>query len=43
MQYRSAEAVAARMLDAQERLAAYQAAQWARRSWVSRVLWRCFH
>jgi hypothetical protein len=43
MQYRyTAAAAAARMLDAQDRLAAYQAAQWAQRSWVSKVLWALF-
>jgi hypothetical protein len=42
MKHQTAELAAARMLDAQDRLAAFKAAQWARRSWVSRALWALF-
>jgi hypothetical protein len=42
MQHHTAEAAAARMLDAQDRLEAYRAAQWAQRSWVSKIVWILF-
>ena len=39
----TAETAAAKMMDAQDTLNAAREAQWAQRSWLSKVLWILFH
>ena len=39
----TAEQAAARMLDAQDRFEAYRQAAWARRSWLSKLVWKLFN
>ena len=41
--YDSAGTAAAKMMQAQERCAAARQAAWARRSWLSKVLWILFN
>jgi len=39
----TAEQAAARMMDAQDKRNAYCEAQWAKRSWLSKILWILFN
>jgi hypothetical protein len=39
----TADEAAYRMLQAQERFEAYRQAQWAKRSWISKLLWILFN